>query len=74
MEHQLSRLRTAKQMPDSEAEGIFQALSQSVQSYEQVVEVSSGISFLIKVLSIYSNRGPKLSFPPPRYLLFASYT
>ncbi|KAG6377424.1 docking domain of Afi1 for Arf3 in vesicle trafficking-domain-containing protein [Boletus reticuloceps] len=37
--HQLSRLRLAKNIPDSEAELIVRTISENVRSYEQVVEL-----------------------------------
>lgn len=37
--HQLSRLRHAKNVPDAEVELIMRKIADSVQSYEQVVEV-----------------------------------
>ena len=41
VKHQVARLRLARNMSDSEAEAIFSSLSESVRSYEQVVEVST---------------------------------
>ncbi|KAK4689547.1 hypothetical protein P7C73_g555, partial [Tremellales sp. Uapishka_1] len=43
--HQIARLRKAKKMPDSEAEAMFVALADGVQTYDQVIEVSSSVHF-----------------------------
>ena len=45
VQHQISRLRLAKKMGDSEAEAIFSALAQTVRSYEQIVEVSISLEY-----------------------------
>jgi len=40
LEHQVARLRTAKNMSEGEAGAIFAALAEGVRTYDQVVEVS----------------------------------
>jgi len=50
--HQLSRLRLAKNLTDSEAELIVRTISENVRSYEQVIEVCH--LFVYWTIRIYS--------------------
>lgn len=48
--HQIWRMRHAKTMPDAEVDLILRTLVDSVQTYEQVVEVCSRCIFLTSLL------------------------
>lgn len=39
VQHQIARLRTGQNMGDAEAEAIFAAFAQNLETYEQALEV-----------------------------------